>query len=99
VRHNAALIGTEGVRVEGAVRGETPERKIMQFVNRKGDNFEFDPFDQSSIDAAKAQAPGEGIGIAIGTELTNKIASGEVTRMSQLPHEYQQLGRACGLPE
>lgn len=71
----------------------------MKFLTRHGAVIEFDHFNQVSIDAAKAQAPGEGIGIAISTALSNKIASGEVTRVSQLPNEYHHLGQACGLPE
>jgi hypothetical protein len=70
----------------------------MEFISRQGKKIKFDPFDQASIDAAKAQAPGEGIGPAVGAELVNWIAGGEMTKLDQLPSEYKQLGRACGLP-
>lgn len=69
----------------------------MELKNRHGQVIEFDPFSQSSIDAAKSKAPGEGVGIAVSKELTNKIASGEITRLGQLPSEYQKLGQVCGL--
>lgn len=71
----------------------------MQFTNRHNEVIEFDPFDQASIDAAKAKAPGEGIGPLVAGELLSKIESGEITKTSQLPPEYQRLGKMCDLAE
>jgi hypothetical protein len=71
----------------------------MEFTRSRGETIEFDPFDQRSIDAAKAIAPGEGIGPAAGCELLKRIADGSVARLNQLPVEYQRLGRVMGLPD
>jgi hypothetical protein len=71
----------------------------MEFINRRGETISFNPFDQQSLEAAKAAAPGEGIGPAVGSELSKSIAEGSLTRLSQLPAEYQRLGRVMGLPD
>lgn len=71
----------------------------MDFINRKGQRVEFDPFSQQSIDAAKAAAPGEGVGPAVTGELLQRIADGAVTIAPQLPSEYQHLGKVDGLAD
>lgn len=98
------LAGSKWVSIEAA--GECAdaiqsnrEHTIMEFKNRYGQLIAFNPFDQASIDAAKAKAPGEGIGIEVCAELVKKILSGEVTKLSELPSEYQNIGRVFGLPE
>ncbi|PKM46885.1 MAG: hypothetical protein CVV05_00275 [Gammaproteobacteria bacterium HGW-Gammaproteobacteria-1] len=63
----------------------------MEFTTRNGVVITFDPFDQTQIDAAKAQAPGEGIGPAIAAELIESIRKGTVTNALQLPVEYMHL--------
>lgn len=70
----------------------------MKFTTKANQVLEVNPVSQASIDAAKALAPGEGIGPAIAADLINKIASGEITNMSQMPDEYRKLGESCGLP-
>jgi len=52
-----------------------------------------------TCDAAAATAPREGMGLAVANGLTSKIASGEITRLCELPTDYRKLGQSCGLPE
>ncbi len=70
----------------------------MEFINRRGETIELDPFNQQAIDAAKAAAPGEGVGPAVAGELFARISDGTVTSASQLPPEYRRLGALAGLP-
>jgi hypothetical protein len=63
----------------------------MQFQTLNNGVVSIDPFSQSSIDAAKAVAPGQGIGPAVASVLMAKIAAGEVTNADQLPAEYRPL--------
>lgn len=70
----------------------------MKFTAQTGQILEVNPLNQASIDAAKAVAPGKGLGPAIGAALISKIAYGEITDMSQMPIEYRLLGKSCGLP-
>lgn len=70
----------------------------MQFKTQTGQILEVNPLIQESIDKAKAIAPGEGLGPAIGAALIDKIAHGEITDMAQLPEEYRLLGKYCGHP-
>ena len=69
----------------------------MEFINRDGQPIQVDPFDQQSITAAKAAAPGEGVGPLVASELLQRIADGTVTNAHQLPAEYQHVGTAAGL--
>lgn len=64
----------------------------MEFINSKGQFIDIDTLSQQSISAAKAMAPGEGVGPAVAGELLQRIADGAVTNMAQLPSEYQHLG-------
>lgn len=69
----------------------------MKFITREGNAITVDPLSQHSIDAAKAAAPGQGIGPAVAGELFNQIADGAVTSAAQLPDEYRHLAGFVGL--
>lgn len=69
----------------------------MEFLTRSGSTISFDPFNQTEINAAKAQSPGEGIGPAVAAELIAKVRDGSITDAGQLPPEYRHLGRLIGL--
>jgi hypothetical protein len=71
----------------------------MEFVTDGGGKIQFDPYSQQSIDAAKAVAPGQGIGPTVAGELMTAIAEGRITKTSQLPSEYLLLGRVMRLPD
>lgn len=69
----------------------------MKFTTTSGNVIEFSPFDQAEIDAAKAEAPGEGIGPAVSSVLLYAVRAGLVTEAQQFPEEYRHLARFCGL--
>ena len=67
-------------------------------IDCAGETIEVNPFSQASIDAAKAQAPGKGVGPAVAAELLAQMADGRVTSAVQLPEEYRRLADVAGLP-
>ena len=69
----------------------------MEFIDRHGKKINVDPFDQASIDAAKTAAPGEGVGLAVESELLGQLAAGKVANANQLPFEYRHLAEVSGL--
>ena len=70
----------------------------MRFISSDSRIIHVNPLDPSSIDAAKAQAPGQGVGPAVCSALIEKIVAGDITNTSQLPPEYQHVGTVVGLP-
>ncbi len=52
------------------------EEVVLVFRTRTGEELRINPFDQTSIDAAKAAAPGEGIGPAVSAHLVALIGRG-----------------------
>lgn len=72
------------------------EEVLLTFHTKSGKDLLINPFDQASIDAAKAEAPGEGIGPAISAHLVGLIGRGLVTDASLLPAEYRHLSALIG---
>lgn len=67
------------------------EEVLLTFRTKSGKDLLINPFDQASIDAAKAEAPGEGIGPEISAHLIGMIGRGLVTDAGLLPAEYRHL--------
>lgn len=72
------------------------EEVVLVFRTRTGEELRINPFDQASIDAAKAAAPGEGIGPAVSAHLVALIGRGILTDRSLLPVEYRHLSALIG---
>lgn len=64
---------------------------VLTFRTRAGEELLINPFDQASIDAAKAAAPGEGVGPAVSAHLVALMGRGIITDASLLPAEYRHL--------
>ncbi len=72
------------------------EEASLTFRTRSGDDLLINPFDQSSIEAAKKAAPGEGVGPAVWTHLVHLIGRGLIEDANLLPTEYRHLGSFLG---
>lgn len=72
------------------------EEIVLTFRTRAGEELLINPFDQASIDAAKAAAPGEGVGPAVSAHLVALIGSGLLADTSLLPAEYRHLSALIG---
>lgn len=72
------------------------EEVLLTFHTKSGKDLLINPFDQASIDAAKAEAPGEGVGPAISAHMVGLIGRGLVTDASLLPAEYRHLSALIG---
>lgn len=75
------------------------EEIVLTFRTRSGEDLLINPFDQSSIDAAKEAAPGEGVGPAVVTRLLDLMARGLIKDATVLPSEYRHLGALIGTTE
>lgn len=72
------------------------EEVLITFRTKSGKDLLINPFDQASIDAAKAEAPGEGVGPAISAHLVGLIGRGLITNAEILPAEYRHLSVLIG---
>ena len=72
------------------------EEVLITFPTKSGKDLLINPFDQASIDAAKAEAPGEGVGPAISAHLVGLIGRGLITNAEILPAEYRHLSVLIG---
>lgn len=72
------------------------EEVLITFPTKSGKDLLINPFDQASIDAAKAEAPGEGVGPAISAHLVGLICRGLITNAEILPAEYRHLSALIG---
>ena len=72
------------------------EEVVLSFHTRSGKDLLINPFDQASIDAAKAAAPGEGVGPAVSSHLITLMGRGLITDASLLPAEYRHLSALIG---
>lgn len=72
------------------------EEVVVTFRTRAGEDLLINPFDQASIDAAKATAPGEGVGPAVSARLVALIGRGFLTDATLLPAEYRHLSALIG---
>lgn len=72
------------------------EEVVLTFRTRSGEDLLINPFDQSSIDAAKKAAPGEGVGPAVSAHLVNLIGRGLIGDANLLPAEYRHLSTFMG---
>jgi hypothetical protein len=72
------------------------EEIVLVFRTRSGEDLLINPFDQGSIDAAKAAAPGEGIGPAVSAHLVGLMGRGLISDANLLPAEYRHLGALIG---
>lgn len=72
------------------------EEVVLSFHTRSGKDLLINPFDQASIDAAKAAAPGEGVGPAVSSHLITLMGRGLITDASILPAEYRHLSALIG---
>lgn len=72
------------------------EAVVITFRTRSGEELLINPFDQSSIDAAKKAAPGEGVGPAVSARLIDLMRRGLIGDASLLPAEYRHLGALIG---
>lgn len=72
------------------------EEVVLTFRTRAGEELLINPFDQASIDAAKAAAPGEGVGPAVSAHLIALMGRGLITDASLLPAEYRHLSALIG---
>lgn len=72
------------------------EEVLLTFRTKSGKDLLINPFDQASIDAAKAEAPGEGVGPAISAHLVGLIGRGLITNAEVLPDEYRHLAALIG---
>lgn len=73
------------------------EEIVLTFHTRSGEDLLINPFDQASIDAAKAAAPGEGIGPAVSAHLVGLMVRGLINDANLLPEEYRHLGALIGI--
>ena len=72
------------------------EEVLITFPTKSGKDLLINPFDQASIDAAKEEAPGEGVGPTISAHLVGLIGRGLITDASVLPAEYRHLSALIG---
>lgn len=72
------------------------EEVVLSFHTRSGKDLLINPFDQASIDAAKAAAPGEGVGPAVSSHLVALMGRGLIADASILPAEYRHLSALIG---
>lgn len=72
------------------------EEVVLTFRTRSGEDLLINPFDQASIDTAKAAAPGEGVGPAVSAHLVALMGRGLITDASLLPAEYRHLSALIG---
>ena len=72
------------------------EEIVLTFRTRAGEDILINPFDQASINAAKAAAPGEGVGPAVSAHLVALMGRGLITDASLLPAEYRHLRALIG---
>jgi len=62
---------------------------MMTLTTQTGRVVDIDPFDQGSIDAARAG--GECVGVAVAEGLVEAARAGQVTSAEELPEEYRRL--------
>lgn len=75
---------------------DSPDTLRLKFTSQSGQVIDIDPFDRTSIEAGRQQAPGEGVRSAVSLHLIGLISKGLLTDPDMIPDDYRHLRPMVG---